>query len=102
MKLILSGLAMLALTTATAQAGGIDRSGQGIGALFEGGRYGELSFGQVMPSVSGTDVATFGGGASGNVTDSYSQLGLAFKLDLNEQLVDGPDPRPTLWGRRAL
>lgn len=86
MKRILSWLAALTLTASAAHAGGIDRSGQSIGALFENGSYAELSFGQVMPSVSGNDVAAFGGGASGNVAADYSQLGLAFKTDLSERL----------------
>ncbi|HEX9858749.1 MAG TPA: outer membrane protein transport protein, partial [Paracoccaceae bacterium] len=79
-------LGAFALTTGMASAGGIDRSGQGIGVLFEKGRYLELSFGQVNPSVSGNDVALFGGGASGSVADGYSQVSLAYKMDINEKL----------------
>lgn len=41
------------LTTTAANAGGLDRSGQSIGAIFEDGRYVELSYGHVMPSVTG-------------------------------------------------
>lgn len=84
MKHILSLTGALALTTTLAQAGGIDRSGQGIGALFEKGTYAELSFGHVNPSVSGNDVVGFGGGATGNVAASYNQVGLAFKMDFND------------------
>ena len=42
-------------------AGGIDRSGQSIGAIFEDGKYVELSYGYVTPSVSGS----IAGGALG-------------------------------------
>lgn len=68
MKNILTVGAALMLTTTAATAGGIDRSGQSIGAIFEDGKYVELSYGYVTPSVSGSIL----GGAvnSGNVTPS--------------------------------
>jgi long-chain fatty acid transport protein len=37
--------AALMLTTTAATAGGMDRSGQSIGAIFEDGKYVELSYG---------------------------------------------------------
>jgi long-chain fatty acid transport protein len=79
------GWAMLGLlgSTAVAQAGGIDRSGQGIGILFEEGRKLELSYGRVQPSISGTDGALQ---ATGDVGGNYSQPGFAYKADLNEKL----------------
>lgn len=67
-------------------AGGIDRSGQSIGPLFETGTYAELSFGVVSPELSGNDVALFGGGASGDTTATYTQIGLAWKNDINDRL----------------
>ncbi len=79
-------LAAMMMTTAAVQAGGIDRSGQSIGVLFEQGRYVELSFGRVMPSVSGNDIAALGGGASGSVGRDYTQGSLAVKLDFNDRL----------------
>ncbi|MGB3246233.1 MAG: outer membrane protein transport protein [Sulfitobacter sp.] len=80
--------AILALlgSTATAQAGGIDRSGQSIVALFEQGRYAEFSLGSISPSTSGSAVATLGGFGSGDLTPSYLQFGAAYKADINEQL----------------
>jgi long-chain fatty acid transport protein len=69
-----------------ATAGGLDRSGQPVTALFEKGNYAELSFGSVNPSVSGNDVALFGGGASGDVAGSFTQFGGAIKGDINDQL----------------
>lgn len=86
MRGILSAVSILAVTAGTALAGGIDRSNQGIGILFETGRLVELSLGQVSPSVSGTDVPLFGGRETGNVADDFGQVGLSFKADINDKL----------------
>jgi long-subunit fatty acid transport protein len=86
MKNFVSAAAMLAATTSLASAGGIDRSGQGIGAIFEKGNYAELSYGSVTPSVSGTATAAFGGAASGNMSPNYSLFGLAYKYEFNDKL----------------
>lgn len=86
MKNIIATTSLIALTAGAAHAGGIDRSGQGLGALFEKGRYLELSFGSVNPSVTGKDVALFGGGSTGSVGLDYTQLGLSYKYDVNEKL----------------
>ena len=45
MKKIFTIGAILLLTTTAATAGGLDRSGQGIGIIFEEGNAVELSFG---------------------------------------------------------
>ena len=93
MKNTLTVGAALLLTTSAAFAGGIDRSGQSIGALFEDGTYAELSYGSVTPSVSGT----VAGGlvSSGNVAPAYGAVGLAFKTDITDDvsvalIVDQP------------
>ncbi|MBL4917187.1 OmpP1/FadL family transporter [Szabonella alba] len=83
---ILGASALTAIAATSASAGGIDRSGQGIGILFEQGRMIELSFGHVSPSVSGNDLAMFGGGASGDVVDDFTQLSLGYKYDINDSL----------------
>ena len=44
MKNLLTVGAALMLTTTAAYAGGIDRSGQSVGAIFEQGTYVELSY----------------------------------------------------------
>lgn len=95
MKKIATALGAVALTATTAHAGGIDRSGQNIGVLFEKGRLVELSFGRVSPNVSGVDVAAFGGRASGDVAVDYTQIGLSYKYDINTQtsfalIIDQP------------
>lgn len=93
MKNILTVGAALMLTTTAATAGGIDRSGQSIGAIFEDGKYVELSYGYVTPSVSGS---VFGGALeSGNVTPTYGNAGFAFKTDIDDKvslalIVDQP------------
>ena len=86
MKQILVTLGVLAASAGAALAGGIDRSGQGISPLFEAGGYAELSFGYVRPSLSGNDVAAFGGSAIGNVASSFMVPSFAFKQDINKQL----------------
>lgn len=86
MKKTLLGATALALVAAPGFAGGLDRSGQSIGVLFEEGNYVELSYGQIMPDVDGKDVAMFGGKATGSVANDHSLPGIAYKRDLNEQL----------------
>lgn len=95
MKRIATTMGLVALGAGAATAGGIDRSGQNISILFEQGRYAEFSLGYSRPDVSGTDsplvgpggvVVAPGGGQTGNTTDSFTQLGLSFKADVNEQL----------------
>ena len=83
MKKIFTVGAVLLLTTTAATAGGLDRSGQGIGAIFEDGRYTEFSFGAIRPSLSGTDAAAFNGMHTGNVAGNYNQIGFAYKMDIN-------------------
>jgi long-subunit fatty acid transport protein len=84
MKKTLCAVSVMTMAAGAAQAGGIDRSGQGLGALFETGRYMELTFGAVNPTVSGNDVAVFGGGATGNVSQKFNQLALTYKYDIND------------------
>ncbi len=80
----------LAAMAGMAQAGGVDRSGQPIGIIFESGNYVELSYGQINPSVSGVDLPITGlypGGApTGSVADNHALPGLALKYDFTEQL----------------
>ncbi|MFM7334762.1 MAG: OmpP1/FadL family transporter [Tabrizicola sp.] len=83
MKRILMATAATFAVASVAQAGGIDRSGQGLGALFEKGRYVELSFGLASPTVEGRDVAAQ---PTGDVAGTYSQLAFSYKYDINEKL----------------
>jgi long-chain fatty acid transport protein len=86
MKQFLVTVSAVAITATGAYAGGIDRSGQGVGLLFEPGRVVELSFGTVNPSVDGTDIA---GAATGNVAGNYTQASVSFKYDVNDKLSFG-------------
>ncbi|MDT8326227.1 MAG: hypothetical protein RQ750_02415 [Roseovarius sp.] len=85
-KFTLAATTALVAAAGAANAGGIDRSGQSIQALFERGNYVELSFGAVSPSVSGTVATPLGGRSSGNAADTYWQVGAAYKRQVNEQL----------------
>lgn len=86
MKKILMGASALAMLGMPALAGGLDRSGQSIGVLFEKGNYVELSYGRIMPSVDGNDVTIFGGRPTGSVAADHSLPGIAYKRDLNDKL----------------
>ena len=87
MSKVVTSAAALLMSTTLVSAGGLDRSGQSISAIFEEGDYAELSFGYIMPDVSGIGPnATLDGlAATGNVAPAYNQLGFAFKTDLNEK-----------------
>ncbi|WP_395540124.1 OmpP1/FadL family transporter [Neotabrizicola sp. sgz301269] len=96
--------ALVALSASGAMAGGIDRSGQGLGALFETGRYFELSFGSVTPSVDGTDLL---GGPTGSVGNDYSQIALSYKYDINDRVsfalnLDQPFGADVLYAPTSL
>lgn len=88
-------LATTALTASAfaAQAGGLDRSNQDIGILFENGNRFELSFGRALPSLDGTDLATTG--PTGNVGDDFNLISGGLVYTLNEKwsfalMVDEP------------
>ena len=100
MKRILLATAATLAAASVAQAGGIDRSGQGLGALFEKGRYFELSFGLASPTVEGRDVAAQ---PTGDVAGTYSQLAFSYKYDINDKLsmavnLDQPFGADILYG----
>jgi len=82
-------IAALLASTAIATAGGIDRSGQSVGILFEEGTYAELSYGYVDPTVSGTSpVGPFPGSGSltGDMAPAYSLMAGGFKFDLTDSI----------------
>lgn len=86
MKSYLTSATVLCLATGTAHAGGIDRSGQSIEALFEKGRYAEFSFTGVAPDLTGESVSAIlpTGAGSGDIAPSYFRYGAAYKADINE------------------
>ncbi|MGR3497167.1 outer membrane protein transport protein [Citreimonas sp.] len=76
MKKTLTGAALAALAATGAQAGGLDRSGQSVSAIFDEAGTARLSFGYVMPSITGED--TGGGGGDYDVGENYVQPGLSY------------------------
>lgn len=80
----------LGLMTTTSLAGGVDRSGQNIGVLFEKGNVVELSLGAVRPNVSGEDIHPVSGAAlgrqTGKVAQNYTLPSVAFKYDIDQKL----------------
>jgi long-subunit fatty acid transport protein len=92
MEKILMTVALVGVTATAAHAGGLDRSGQPIGIIFEDGNYAEFSFGMIQPDVSGVDVLT---NPIGNVADNFTQLGGGIRFQFNDTfagalIVDQP------------
>ena len=82
-----------ALSTSTALAGGLDRSGQSIGFIFETGNVVELSYGSVSPSVSGISnagfTAPYNNKSSGDIAPTYGIAALSVKSDLSDKFSVG-------------
>lgn len=74
------------VTASAVQAGGIDRSVSPYAILWEKGNYAELSFGRVMPKVSGVSAARYGAQASGDMLADFSQIGAGVKYALSDKL----------------
>jgi long-subunit fatty acid transport protein len=70
-----------------AQAGGLDRSGQGTSIIFKEGSLLEITSVSVSPSVTGTYGAAVGGGGITNVAPSYSFTNLAFRTDISDDMA---------------
>ncbi|MEP3636259.1 MAG: outer membrane protein transport protein [Paracoccaceae bacterium] len=85
MKTQIIAAAAVTLSAASAQAGGLDRSGQNIGVLFEEGNVVEFSLGFSSPSVDGTDTFAAPGTQTGNVTDNFLIWSTALKYDIDDQ-----------------
>lgn len=86
MTRLATAAAILAATTTAATAGGLDRSGQSVGVIFQDGDYVQLSFGSVRPNVRGTDSLA---NATGNIAGSYTQMSFGYKQQVNETLSFG-------------
>jgi long-subunit fatty acid transport protein len=82
MSRLAAASAALLASTALAQAGGLDRTGLDIAALFQEGTYAEINLGYVMPEV----VGNVGGQSSGDMAGSYPTYSLAYKQDLTDTL----------------
>lgn len=100
MKKIVGAAVLLSSTASGVFAGGLDRSGQPIGVIFEEGNYAEFNFGHISPSVSGTDLLA---NPISNVADSFVQLSFGIKKDLSDRLsgaliVDQPYGSDVTYG----
>ena len=80
--------AALSVGATGAMAGGIERTPQSVGVLFQEGTYGELSISGFEPSVTGVGTPFSGtpGADSGSKAPGYLQFGFAFKTDFNDRL----------------
>lgn len=83
MQRYLVGAAVLALTAGMAQAGGLDRSNQSVLSVFAPDDAFDVSFGVVTPKITGSD----GLGASYDVGESYTQFGLSYTKQINDQMA---------------
>ena len=82
MKTACIGTAAWLLCGTTLHAGGVERSSQFLGPLFEPGNYLELSYGHVSPGITGTDLPLglySGGERTGDIAPSYDNFGFAYK-----------------------
>lgn len=76
-----AGLALaLATSTGAAFAGGLDRSGQSVGILFEAGNHAKLSFGYVDPDVTASAPVI------GDMAPGYIIPSVGVKFSLTDQL----------------
>ncbi|WP_299884539.1 OmpP1/FadL family transporter [uncultured Ruegeria sp.] len=82
MKKALLQACALCVGATTVQAGGLDRSGQGINLIFEEGAAVQFRLGYTNPTVSGT----LGGVDSGNIAKDFFTPHLGYKTSLTEQL----------------
>ncbi|EEE39214.1 outer membrane transporter, ompp1/fadl/todx family [Rhodobacteraceae bacterium KLH11] len=82
MKKALFQACALCVGATTVQAGGIDRSGQGVNILFEEGSVVQFRLGYTDPDVSGTQ----DGVDSGNVANDFFTPHLAYKHAFSDQL----------------
>ena len=74
---------ILAIGSTAAMAGGLDRSGQGVGVIFKDGNYAELSAAFVTADVTGEDDV---GTATGDVAEDYISLSGSVRYEINDQL----------------
>ncbi|WP_306752670.1 OmpP1/FadL family transporter [Paracoccus actinidiae] len=87
MKTASIGAATWLLWGTIVHAGGVERSNQFLGPLFEPGHYLEFSYGHVSPSITGTDLPLGpypGGERTGDIASSYNSFGFAYKHQFND------------------
>ena len=83
MKKTMAIAATLSTAATAVHAGGLDRSGQPIGILFEDGNYAELSYSYTSPELTGTDLLT---NSISDVGNSFSTVGAGLKFNINQKV----------------
>jgi long-chain fatty acid transport protein len=90
MKKVLTTAAALAVGATGAWAGGIERTNQSVGIIFEEGTTVEFKYAYVKPDVSGDQVSDLGPFTgrfnSGDMAEDYSSSSLSFNTALNEKI----------------
>ena len=82
MKYALLSASALAISAASAHAAGLDRSGQSVAPIFATDNTASLSFGYVMPSLTGEDIGG-AGDYDDSVGENYSVIGLSYTNAVN-------------------
>jgi len=86
MKKLVRCVVLLALGAGMAKAGGVERSTQSVGILFEDGRYAEFSFGHFDPAVSGTSSFLGAPSGSGDMLATFNTITMGYKQALSDRL----------------
>jgi len=76
-----AALAVASLLASPALAGGLDRSGQGIGLIFEEGSVLNMGITYVAPSISATTSAI-----TGNIAEPYAGVSLGYKQAITDRI----------------
>ncbi|MEX1662217.1 OmpP1/FadL family transporter [Thioclava sp. 15-R06ZXC-3] len=84
MKRVMTTAAVVALSAGMAQAGGVERSTQSTGILFEKGNYAEFNIGGFNPDVSGS--FSLNGSSSGDMAPGYGTYSLGYKQALSDKI----------------
>jgi long-subunit fatty acid transport protein len=79
-------VALSIAVTGAVQAGGIERTSQSVGILFEVGRYAEFSIGSADPSVTGVASPGAGGAASGDMATDFTSVALGYKQNIGNNI----------------
>lgn len=113
-RVALATTAALLLGAGLAEAAGIERAVPSTRVLFKDGRYVEVSAAYASPDLSGRganlaplDIPVQVPGSTGNLLESYWQIGFAFKTDLTDRISfaligDEPWGADTKYGRGSF
>jgi len=83
-QLAFAAAAALLTSTAIVHAGGIERTTQSVGMIFEEGSYAEFALSFVAPSVSGIDPTT---APTGDMANDYFGFSGGYKTDIGDKMA---------------